>query len=83
MIANSSSLLNQNLWHPEAFLRDFGRIRHTLINCLTGNVVPKAKLSDFWEGFLQVGKRLKDSKGTPMLLKLKVLHLFVCSYSRR
>ena len=72
MIANSSSLLDQTLWHPNAFLRDFGKIKHPLINCLTGNVVPNAPLSTFWEGFQAVGKRLKDSKGTPMLLKLKV-----------
>lgn len=71
MIANSSKHLDQNLWTPKAFLRDFGRLRHSLINCLSGNVVPKCLLKDFWEGFEFVGKRLKQKDGTPMLLKLK------------
>lgn len=33
--------------------------------------VPKASLKNFWEGFEEVGKRLADANGTPMLLKLK------------
>ncbi len=71
VIADSCCDLDPDLWSPESFLRDFGRVRHTLINCLNGNEVPKAKLADFWEGFQRVTKRLKDEKGTPMLLKLK------------
>ena len=50
LIANSSRHLKKNLWHPDAFLRDFGHIRHDLINCLTGQTIPKAKLQDFWKG---------------------------------
>lgn len=71
IISNSSKHLNHRLWHPKAFLKDFGHLRHSLINCLTGKEVPKAPLKDFWEGFVEVGKRLKDRHGTPMLLKLK------------
>jgi len=71
LIANSSEYLNKQLWHPEAFLRDFGHLRHTLVNCLTGQTVPKASLDTFWQGFSWIKHRLKDASGTPMLLKLK------------
>ena len=71
VIANSGKYLNPDLWTPESFSRDFGKVRHTLVNCLKGTTVPNAKLKVFWEGFQHVTKRLKDKQGTPMLLKLK------------
>ena len=71
VIANSGKYLNPDLWTPESFSRDFGKVRHTLVNCLKGTTVPNAKLKDFWDGFQHVTKRLKDEQGTPMLLKLK------------
>lgn len=71
IIANSSNHLDPNLWSPSAFLRDFGHIRHSLINCLNGNVVPNAPLKSFWRGFEYVQKRLRMKDGRPMLLKLK------------
>ena len=71
LIANSSSHLNHKLWHPRAFLKDFGHLRHDLVNCLTGQTVPKAPLHKFWQGFTRIKDRLKDSDDTPMLLKLK------------
>lgn len=71
LICNSSELLNQYLWHPEAFRKDFGHLHHDLVNCLTGKVVPKASLDKFWSGFQYIEHRLKDQNDTPMLLKLK------------
>ena len=71
VIANSGKYLEPGLWTPESFSRDFGKVRHTLVNCLKGTEVPKARLKDFWDGFQHVTKRLKDRQGTPMLLKLK------------
>ena len=71
LIANSSSHLNEKLWHPKAFLRDFGHLRHDLVNCLTGQTVPKAPLHEFWRGFSSIKDRLKDADDIPMLLKLK------------
>ena len=71
VIANSGKYLNPDLWTPESFSRDFGKVRHTLVNCLKGTTVPNAKLRVFWDGFQHVTKRLKDEQGTPMLLKLK------------
>ncbi len=70
-ICNSSDLLDKYLWHPEAFRRDFGHLRHDLVNCLTGKTVPRASLDDFWSGFQWIKHRLRDTNGTPMLLKLK------------
>ncbi len=70
-MANSSELLNADLWHPDSFLRDFGHLKQDLINCLNGEVVRQAPLRKFWRGFCSLGRRIKDSKGTPMLLKLK------------
>ena len=71
LISNSSEHLNKQLWHPEAFLQDFGHLRHDLVNCLTGQTVPKASLDIFWRGFSWIKHRLKDATGTPMLMKLK------------
>ena len=64
-------MINKHLWHPKAFLKDFGHLRHDLVNCLTGKTIPNASLTDFWNGFQTIKMRLKDSEDTPMLLKLK------------
>lgn len=71
LISNSARHLNQNLWHPKAFLKDFGHLKHDLVNCLSGKTVPKAPLDKFWKGFEKIEFRLKDHLETPMLLKLK------------
>ena len=71
IMCNASEHLNKHLWHPEAFLKDFGHLKHDLVNCLSGKVIPKAQLTEFWKGFQTIGQRLKDKNGTPMLLKLK------------
>lgn len=66
-----TELLNTSLWHPDSFCRDFGEERNDLINCATGNLVPNRPMKEFWEGFGNFSKRLKDGEGKPMLLKLK------------
>ena len=71
IICNASEHLNKHLWHPEAFLKDFGHLKHNLVNCLTGKEIPKAALTEFWRGFQTIKHRLRDKNGTPMLLKLK------------
>ncbi|CAH1155213.1 unnamed protein product [Phaedon cochleariae] len=60
-----------DLWHPEAFARDFGDEKNDLVNCMTGNLVPNQPMRKFWEGFDHFSKRLKDDRGQSMLLKLK------------
>jgi hypothetical protein len=76
VVSGVTQLLDQSIWNPESFLKDFGDIKNDLINCLTGNTVPNQPMKKFWEGFERLTKRLKDEKGQPMLLKLKVcIHL--------
>jgi hypothetical protein len=36
LISNSNRYLDRRLWHPRAFLKDFGHLRSDLINTLTG-----------------------------------------------
>ena len=71
LISNSNRYLDHRLWHPRAFLKDFGHLRSDLVNTLTGKTVPQQPLKWFWEGFNSVSHRLVDASGTPMLLKLK------------
>lgn len=77
MVSGVTQLMDQAIWHPDAFLKDFGDIKNDLINCLTGNTVPNQPMKKFWEGFERLTKRLKDDKGQPMLLKLKVTYTFL------
>lgn len=71
MISEVARSLNLDLWHPQAFCRDFGDKPNDLINCLNGNLVPNQPMRHFWEGFQCMHKRLLDANGKPMLLKLK------------
>lgn len=71
IVGNMTKLLKIDLWTPESFCRDFGEERNDLINCATGNLVPNRPMKEFWEGFGNFSKRLKDEHGNPMLLKLK------------
>ena len=71
IICNSNQYMNHNLWHPRAFLKDFGHLRANLVNTMTGKTVPSQPMKWFWEGFEKVSHRPTDENGTPMLLKLK------------
>lgn len=71
IVNNVHKYLDKNLWHPDSFSRDFGDQKSDLVNCMTGNTVPKQPLYKFWDGFEHTSKRLKDDQGNPMLLKLK------------
>ena len=51
MVSGVTQLLDQSVWNPESFLKDFGDIKNDLINCLTGNTVPNQPMKKFWEGF--------------------------------
>lgn len=64
-------LQRQDLWTVDAFQSQFGHLRHDLINCTTGNVVPGQLMRDFWLGFGRLAHRLRDDSGQPMILKLK------------
>lgn len=71
IICGIGKLLKSDLWKPESFSRDFGEVKNNLINCLTDKLVPNQPMKKFWDGFEHYGKRLKDEKGQPMILKLK------------
>ncbi|XP_003747085.1 lysine-specific demethylase 3A [Galendromus occidentalis] len=72
MVAHVSEVLDMNLWHPDAFLRDFGEQKSSLVDCKTGSDLGKfIPMKKFWEGFECFAKRMKDRDGDHMLLKLK------------
>lgn len=71
LVSNVLDNFDQTLWLPQAFSQEFGQEFSEFINCMTGKVVRNRNISTFWDGFEKVEKRLKDSEGRPMLLKLK------------
>ncbi|RXG69918.1 Lysine-specific demethylase 3A [Armadillidium vulgare] len=71
IVSGTGQNLDSDLWKPQSFAKDFGEAKNNLINCLTDNIVPNQPMKKFWEGFEHYGKRLKDEKGQPMVLKLK------------
>ncbi|XP_046674688.1 lysine-specific demethylase 3B-like isoform X2 [Homalodisca vitripennis] len=71
LVSDVTKHLDQDLWHPESFARDFGDIRNVLVDCMTGRSVHSHLMREFWEGFKHPERRLKDEDGNPMLLKLK------------
>lgn len=71
IVSNVAGMLDQNMWSPESFSKDFGHKTSNFINCMTGKVVPNQRLKKFWDGFDSMRKRLRDDDNIPMLLKLK------------
>ncbi|VEN64471.1 unnamed protein product [Callosobruchus maculatus] len=71
IVSDVTRCIDNDLWNPDSFARDFGDEKNDLINCMTGNLVPNQPMRKFWEGFDNFAKRLKDDRGQPMLLKLK------------
>lgn len=71
IVANVSKKLDMNLWHPEAFCREFGHVKHDIVNTKTGKSIPNVPLKIFWDGFENLSARMVDENGLPMLLKLK------------
>jgi len=71
IVSNCDANLDQKLWKPEAFLRKFGSIENELVDCSRNVVLVGHQMRRFWEGFECVGKRLRDSRGQPLTLKLK------------
>jgi len=71
IVANVSKKLNIDLWHPDAFNKEFGHLEHDIINCKSHKLIPKVPLKFFWDGFEHLDTRMLDQNGMPMLLKLK------------
>lgn len=71
MVSDVGKHLNTNLWTPESFRRDFGTFTNDLVDCATGLTVVGKTMKQFWDGFADESRRLKDSDDKNMLLKLK------------
>uniref|UniRef100_A0A7N8YP91 Lysine-specific demethylase n=1 Tax=Mastacembelus armatus TaxID=205130 RepID=A0A7N8YP91_9TELE len=63
--------LKANLWQPRAFSDEFGDQDVDLVNCRNCAIISDVKVREFWDGFQVISKRLQDSDGQPMVLKLK------------
>uniref|UniRef100_T1J383 [histone H3]-dimethyl-L-lysine(9) demethylase n=1 Tax=Strigamia maritima TaxID=126957 RepID=T1J383_STRMM len=70
LISNVHQHLDENLWSPKSFSRDFGELENDLIDCLSGSVIHE-RMKNFWDGFEDPKKRLQDENGRYRLLKLK------------
>lgn len=71
MVSDVGKGLNPLLWTPSSFCRDFGQYTNDLVDCATGLTVEDRTMKQFWDGFQDESKRLKNSSGRRMLLKLK------------
>lgn len=71
MVSDIGKHLNPNLWSPSSFCRDFGNFTNDLVDCMTGMLVEGKSMKQFWDGFEDENKRITDSNGKKMLLKLK------------
>ncbi|KAM5192686.1 lysine-specific demethylase 3A [Mantella aurantiaca] len=71
MVSGVHNKLNGELWRPESFKREFGEQEADLVNCRTNDIITGATVGDFWDGFEDIAKRLKNDQGEAMVLKLK------------
>ncbi|XP_023133364.2 lysine-specific demethylase 3B isoform X1 [Amphiprion ocellaris] len=71
LVSGIHKRLKANLWRPEAFSAEFGDQDVDLVNCRNCAIISDVKVRDFWDGFQVISKRLQDSDGQPMVLKLK------------
>ncbi|XP_031713699.1 lysine-specific demethylase 3B isoform X3 [Anarrhichthys ocellatus] len=71
LVSGIHKRLKSDLWRPDAFSREFGDQDVDLVNCRNCAIISDVKVRDFWDGFEIISKRLQDSEGQPMVLKLK------------
>lgn len=71
LVSNVAAKLDESLWTPDSFSKDFGDYKNDLVDCITGKVVGNHQMKKFWDGFSSVSKRIRDENGEPMILKLK------------
>lgn len=71
MVSEVNKCMTQHLWTPSSFCNDFGEYTNDLIDCASGLLIEGKTMKEFWDGFNDDTKRLKDSSGRRMLLKLK------------
>jgi len=63
--------LDPSLWHPSAFLAEFGKVTNDVVDCGNGVVLCQYSMREFWAGFECIGSRLRDRYGCTRILKLK------------
>ncbi|CAJ0937866.1 unnamed protein product [Ranitomeya imitator] len=71
MVSGVHTRLNTDLWRPQSFRDEFGEQEVDLVNCRTNDIITGATVGEFWDGFEDISKRLKNDSGDPMVLKLK------------
>ncbi|KAM4554799.1 lysine-specific demethylase 3B isoform 2-T2 [Odontesthes bonariensis] len=71
LVSGIHKRLKSHLWRPDAFSQEFGDQDVDLVNCRNCAIISDVKVRDFWDGFEIISKRLQDSDGMPMVLKLK------------
>lgn len=71
LVSEVNKHMDNEIWRPEAFSKDFGEDANDVVNCMTGALVPNQPMKRFWDGFDYINKRIRDDNGEPMLLKLK------------
>lgn len=71
IISNCNSFIDNSIWKPETFLKEFGKFEGQLVNCATDDEIDGHRMKKFWDGFERISSRLKDKEGQPMILKLK------------
>lgn len=64
-------ILDITQWQPKAFMQEFGEEIHELIDNTSSKILKRTPMREFWEGFEDQSKSLKNHDGTPLLLKLK------------
>lgn len=51
LVSGVDKLLNQGVWRPSSFSKQFGKIKNDLINTRTGCLLVGHPMADFWDGF--------------------------------
>ncbi len=57
MVSHCQKHLDQGLWRPQAFLKEFGSAENDLVNCFTHTPMVGHKMKLFWEGFEKLSGR--------------------------
>lgn len=61
IVSNVSKQMKVNeLWSPEAFSREFGHVRHDLIDCRRNEPLTGYQIKCFWDGFEDASSELHD-----------------------
>ncbi|XP_026789654.3 probable JmjC domain-containing histone demethylation protein 2C isoform X1 [Pangasianodon hypophthalmus] len=70
LVSGMHKRLNASLWKPEHFSREFSALHSDFYNCRDGSIINTC-VKEFWDGFEDVSKRTKSTKGDPAVYRLK------------